>query len=408
MAASTKSALENFDDALTIIDRATEDAKREFGPEDPKTTGFVSARVRVLRMLGDMTGAESKAKEVLAVQEKKFGAKTPEVLEALASLADIRRHQGATVEARRLFARLHEDANQALYASKRKQPDLQLNRNLHGEVLWAKRLAETLGQPGRSDRSQKPPGVPGGPPRIDAPYQVRSPVADGRIEPGEYGNGEGFSFDFSKDLNPGGSYLGLGESLSPQIAKDLSDLSVQMHAIHTSVALCLAFRVRDQSVIADPNNPPWQNDCIEVFLDGDGVANDWTPAMQSGNGEALFVTSDVLGKPGDPRWKVGTSRAADGYVIEFAIPLDTIDTQDGPGFRSATTGSELRMNIDLLDFDESAKNTSSYAILWCEDRRNWSLTHGGEDFWSAALRLTPAREPEGMAMAMPAGVFAPP
>jgi hypothetical protein len=47
---------------------------------------------------------------------------------------------------------------------------------------------------------------------------------------------------------------------------------------------------------------------------------------------------------GDARWKAGTARTADGYVIEFEIPLDLIDTQDGPGFRPAATGSELRMN----------------------------------------------------------------
>jgi tetratricopeptide (TPR) repeat protein len=408
MVTATKNALGRFGEALATIDRAIEQAKREFGPEDPKTIGFVSVRVGVLRMLGDVTGAGSNAEEVLAVRERKSTPEAPEVLAALASLADIRRHERATGEATKLFVRLRDGARRALDASKGKNPDSATHYNLVGELVWAERLARTLGQPGRSDRSMFPPGVRGGPPRIDAPYQLSSPVADGRIERGEYSDSDGFSFDFAHDPNPAGSYLGVGAGLSVQNVKEPADLSVQMHAVHTSAALFLAFRVRDQSVIADPNSPPWENDCIEVFLDGDNVANDWTPAMNSGNGEGFMVTSDALGKPGGPRWKVCTGRVADGYVIEFAIPLDMIDTHDGPGFKPAATGSELRMNVDLLDFDEVNRKTSSYGLLWCEDRRNWSLTHGGEDFWSAALRLTPATAPEGAPPVLPADVIAPP
>jgi hypothetical protein len=79
-------------------------------------------------------------------------------------------------------------------------------------------------------------------------------------------------------------------------------------------------------------------------------------------------------------------------VIEFEIPLDLIDTQDGPGFRPATTGSELRMNVSILDYDEPANRPGAYGVLWSEDRQ-WSLAHGGEDFWPVALRLTPAPAP---------------
>jgi hypothetical protein len=178
-----------------------------------------------------------------------------------------------------------------------------------------------------------------------------------------------------------------------------------MHIVHTSRALYLAFRVRDQSVLADPKKSPWNNDCLEIYLDGDQVANDFTPAMRSINREGFHVTATVLGATGHPRWKVGTGRTEDGYIIEFEIPLDMIDTQDGPGFRPASTGSELRMNADILDFDEGANNQSSYGVLWCEDRE-WSLFHGGEDFWPVALRLTPAQAPVALPATLPADVFA--
>jgi hypothetical protein len=364
---------------------------------------YLNMRVGVLRRLGDLEGAGTGAAEVLATHARKFGPEGPQVLQALASLADIRRHQGATDEARTLFARLHDVAQRALDSMKQQtDPDPMLvQADLSAESKWAEVLARNLGRPGRSDRSALPPGTPGGPPRIDAPFQARSPVADGRIEPGEYRDGEGLSFDFAKDPNPGGSYLnGDEKSLALQRIKDPSDLSVQMHTVHTATALFLAFRVRDQSVRATPAAPdrPFWNDCVEVYLDGDRVANDFTPILR-GNREGFQVGADALGHPyhigavfGYSRWKVGASRMEDGYVIEFEVPLELIDTQDGPGFRPATTGSELRMNVSILDYDEPANQPASYGVLWSEDRQ-WSLAHGGEDFWPVALRLTPAQAP---------------
>ena len=89
---------------------------------------------------------------------------------------------------------------------------------------------------------------------------------------------------------------------------------------------------------------------------------------------------------------MGTARTGDGYVIEFEIPLDLIDTQDGPGMRPAATGSELRMNPAINDVDEAVNKQTFYGMLWAEDRL-WSPTLGGEDFWPVALRLVPAPTP---------------
>ena len=115
-----------------------------------------------------------------------------------------------------------------------------------------------------------------------------------------------------------------------------------------------------------------------------------------GNREGFQLIADSLGNRycaapdvGDTRWKVGTARTKDGYVIEFEIPLDLIDTQDGPGVRPATTGSELRMNLPINDVDGEVNNQTSFGMLWSEDRL-WSPLIGGEDFWPVALRLVPA------------------
>jgi tetratricopeptide (TPR) repeat protein len=398
MAIRMKMADQKFVEALAIADRAVAQARRELGPDDLGTMNYLSMRVNVLRGLGDLEQARKGALEVLAARAKKQKPVDPEMLSALASLADIRRHQGAIDEAKTLFARLHDAAQGALVSNN----EHDLDHDLLAEIKWAEMLSRNLGVSGRSDRSALAPGTPGGPPRIIAPFQARSPVTDGRIEPAEYGDGAGMSFDFAHDPNPQGSYLGDIPGRPPKQTKDPSDLSVQMHAVHTAKALFLAFRVRDQSVRATPAaaHTPWLNDCVEVYFDGDRMANDWTPAMYGGSREGFKVGADALGNQffssieiQVSRWKAAANRTEDGYLIEFEVPLDLIDTQDGPGFHPATTGAELRMNMNILDYDDSGGEQSSYGLLWAEDRQ-WSLNHGGEDFWAATLVLAPAREPD--------------
>jgi tetratricopeptide (TPR) repeat protein len=382
-------------EALRIIDTALEQARREFGPDDQKTLTFLLDRVHLLYTLDDLGAAGSGAEELLKAWTHNPGPEAIETLGILLRLAVIRRDQRASAEARTLLARLRQSAQRALDSGKEKRPDPTRTRELRRIVALAEVLARNLGRPQRSDAT---PGTPGGPPRIDTPYRAVSPVADGRVEPGEYGDGGGFAFDFTGDRNPGRFHI--FDETTPS-SKDLSDLSVRMFAAHTSAALFLAFRVRDQSVRAEPvaAHAPWLNDEVEVFLDGDRVPNDHTWITKQGNREGFQILADVLGNRfstapavGDTRWKVGTSRTEDGYVIEFEIPLDLIDTQDGPGFRPAATGSELFMNVAINDIDEAVNNQTFYGMLWSEDRL-CSPNYGGEDFWPVVLRLVPAPTP---------------
>ena len=163
----------------------------------------------------------------------------------------------------------------------------------------------------------------------------------------------------------------------------------------------LAFRVRDQYVWADPlaARTPNLSDSVEVFLDGDRVPNDHTCIRMGGNREGFQIITDAAGNRGstsldigDTSWRAGTSRTGDGYVIEFEIPLDLIDTKDGPGFRPAATGSEMWVNIAVNDMDEAVNKETCYGVLWSEDRLN-SPYFGGEDVWPVRLRLVPAPAP---------------
>jgi len=144
---------------------------------------------------------------------------------------------------------------------------------------------------------------------------------------------------------------------------------------------------------------PQYNDSVEIFLDGDQVANDFSLISSGfcrGNHEGFELIADASGNRrcpardvGKTRWKVGTSRTEDGYVVEFEFPLDLIDTQDGPGFRPASTGSELRMNVAIIDIDEAINIPTFYGMLWSEECL-CSPGLEGEDVWPVALRLTPA------------------
>src|SRR5262249_21750862 len=150
-----KGADQRFDEAWEIADRALEQARREFGSDDLTTMIYLDLRVAVLRRLGDLERARTGAAEVLAVRERKLPPENPQVRRALASLADIRRHQGATDEAKTLFARLHDAAQRAL-DSLNKQTNPSLHLDLGGEIKWAEYLARNLGRPGRSGRSELP------------------------------------------------------------------------------------------------------------------------------------------------------------------------------------------------------------------------------------------------------------
>jgi hypothetical protein len=141
---------------------------------------------------------------------------------------------------------------------------------------------------------------------------------------------------------------------------------------------------------------PTTNDDVEVFVNGDHVANDLTPfGMASGNREGFQLVADAGGRKmclaeGIPKgdWKIGTLRIAEGYIIEFEIPLRLIDTKDGPEFVPARGGSELLVNFGFNDMDGPINQQTAYAIFWAEDP---SVTPflGGEDFWTVSLRLVP-------------------
>src|SRR5262249_6870092 len=143
--------------------------------------------------------------------------------------------------------------------------------------------------------------------------------------------------------------------------------------------LFLAFQVRDQFIEVSEQGyrGALPYDGVEVFINGDQGANDLTPVstvVPNGNREGFQLIADTRGHHGtnsldftNADWTVGTPRTADGYIIEFEIPLALIDTRDGPEFLPATSGSELLVNFGMMDNDGPGPAQTDYAILWAED-----------------------------------------
>jgi hypothetical protein len=233
--------------------------------------------------------------------------------------------------------------------------------------------------------------------RIEVPFRAASPVADGRIAPGEYGPGIAVMFDDA--TNPGRLWTwGKSRPKSPD------DLSAHIHTAYTDRSLFLAFQVRDQSLLYTASFP-FPNDAVDVSVDGDHVANDHTLVCfngdyvfdQFGGREGFAIKADPAGHQWttsadftNADWKVGTSRTADGYIIEFEIPLALIDTRDGPEYVPAAGGSEIRANFDFVDVDGQRLGVDGldWGIFWTEDP-DIAPGASGEDFWTVSLRLVP-------------------
>jgi serine/threonine protein kinase len=391
-AVSTRRRDRADEEALALLEPMLEQARQEFGPEDERTVGILSAIVTRLRRIGDLARAAESAQEVFDTYVKIEGDDEDwRALGYLKELAMIRREQGEIVESRSRFRQFRDAATRALARTGERAVDPEEALNARRNVAFADQILKNLDRPGRSE---VPPGEAGGPPLIVAPLQPNAPTLDGRIGEGEYLDAEGFAFDLTTPGNPGISSL--LEATTPE-TKDATDLAIRVHAAHTDSALFLAFKVKDQYIRADTiaSNASFLNDAVEVFIDGDRVPNDLNGIEFNGNHEGFQLIADTLGNQysvakgmDKARWKTAASRTDDGYIVEFEIPLALIDTKDGPEFVPAATGSDFYMNIGVPDIDDAISKQTFYGILW-SDSRMWSPLMGGEDFWPAILRLAP-------------------
>ncbi len=233
-------------------------------------------------------------------------------------------------------------------------------------------------------------------PTLVAPHRVTSLVADGVIGPGEYG--PGIDVDFTARSRFGALLAGMGNSA---MSKSPQDLSIRLAAAYSDRALFLAVHVRDQSVHtqAAGTDSPYLGDCVEIFLDGDRVANDFTPEMpwnQRGSREGFQLLADAAGHRmtvasalTNDNWNAATKRTGDGYIVECEIPLSSIDVEDGPRFAPPKPGALINLGMAIDDSDENVEGKRSFGYVRARTEVA-SPFMGGENSWSFGIRLAPA------------------
>ncbi len=113
---------------------------------------------------------------------------------------------------------------------------------------------------------------------------------------------------------------------------------------------------------------------------------------------------------GTPDYAVRTSKFDGGYIVEFRIPLATIDVVDGADVSPPGRGSTLRFNLAIVDNDEPVNGQQCYGVLWSEDRTKSPMLEG-DGAWPVDLHLArPVKYeivagPKGAAIDAETGVF---
>jgi Carbohydrate family 9 binding domain-like len=185
----------------------------------------------------------------------------------------------------------------------------------------------------------------------------------------------------------------------PTQSKLPTDLSMEVQAAYTDTALFLAFRVHDQFVDAQESDRtmPMYNDGVEVFIDGDGVFNDFgnNGSMGTGSREGFQLLVNAAGHQftaskdfTNADWKAAARRTDDGYIIEMKIPLALIDTKDGQPFVPPSPGTVLNLGLAVTDNDAEVSRQMSYAYLRTPNQ-TMSPYDGQEAAWKFGIELQP-------------------
>jgi hypothetical protein len=234
-------------------------------------------------------------------------------------------------------------------------------------------------------------------PILVAPYCAKSPVADGIIQEGEYGNAWYVDFTFTANSRFGGFASG---TLDRSQGRTPDDLSVRLRTAYSDKSLFLATQVRDQFIDDQEEvqgHPQW-NDCIEIFIDGDRVSNDF--GVQGGgyvgSSEGFQLLADSAGHQATTSrdfsnndWKTAARRYNEGYVIEVEIPLALIDVKDGPGKVAVGPGSQINLGLGITDNDAAEQYQTSYAFIRARPGFKPPIW-GFEDSWSFGIKLAPS------------------
>jgi hypothetical protein len=188
------------------------------------------------------------------------------------------------------------------------------------------------------------------------------------------------------------------------------DLNMTMYLAHTDQALFLGFTIKDEFLDLDDGALPFYNDGVELFMNPDlDLGDAWGPGKfqidvdAAGDGELDLNNRFTNGGPQwitEPGPEPGEYYSAglvladqSGYVIEYEIPLGSLDKEGGayPADDPVTTGDVILFNVAVDDNDSvaDAAGQTGHHILWQVEGAG-SPYGGGENIWIVPLSLTDA------------------
>jgi hypothetical protein len=248
---------------------------------------------------------------------------------------------------------------------------------------------------------------------IDANFVSAAPILNGSINPAEYGGGPAFTADFSNLNATNPSRLSSFVAPVGFVTMSNADYSYSLYAAYTTTTLYLGFAVRDSVVSLASSNPVFNSD-VELFIGGNRVGNNYQNFGAVASKQGFQILSDAAGDQftnaggafsnGD--WSVAHSPvASSNYTLEFAIPLNLIDTHENGVFTPAHAGSLLRFNVGGVKNNEVVAAQQNYSVL---DQvvpfgSNYPASNeyapNGTLLWAADLRLATVPEPSSLCVA---------
>jgi cellulose/xylan binding protein with CBM9 domain len=228
-----------------------------------------------------------------------------------------------------------------------------------------------------------------------ARYTNTPPVIDGVFSPAEWARAiPVFVEGSSSPATPPGVVPNIGlPYLFPPDSP--ADSSFRIYTLYDDSNLYVAVDVTDDIIICD-GPVPYLDDDAEIMIDGDRQPGDVHMALVCGpnnpdcpnpvvNNEGFKLTTSVCNQSlTDPSnnpsivWQSKAGLRPHGFVVEFRIPLSSINTIDtswfsslfpGRGFRSPQPGDIIGFNVAVGDDDngglsylrsEPAAHTDSY------------------------------------------------
>lgn len=197
---------------------------------------------------------------------------------------------------------------------------------------------------------------------IAYPVDDDPPVIDGVLGKDEYKDAMPLRVTFNDPTTPPGIISYGGENPEFALPDNQRDLSFKLYGLYDEEYLYIAVDVRDDELWADGipgwglshEDIPWGDDCVELYIDGDDEADDISSGVPGkegfqiikgwGGGELTTSNDAIL-------WEAASGDCRRGYVVEFRVALESIDTIDGPGEASALPGDAIGFTVAVGDDD---------------------------------------------------------